>query len=151
MPGRQATTLAQRREMLRLVEEAGYTYAAVAAQVGISFWSARKWIRRGKRYGVGNLGSCYGRPAKGHLGEADPIMRYKVLRLKKQHPKWGAAYVRKKLGKEPRWRDQVIPSPSSIGRYWRSFGERLFPKRDPPTSEISPSERPHGVSHKTLG
>ena len=49
MPARQATTLAQRREMLRLVEDEGYTYAAVAEQVGVSFWSARKWIRRGRR------------------------------------------------------------------------------------------------------
>lgn len=145
MPARQATTLAQRREMLRLVEEEGYTYAAVAAQVGVSFWTARKWIRRGKCHGAENLASCYGRPAKGPLGNCDARMRYLVLRLKRRHSKWGAAYVRKKLGEEPRWRDAQIPCASSIWRYWRSFGERLFPKRDPPTSAISPSDRPHGV------
>ena len=44
MPATQATTLAQRREMMRLVEE-GHTYAAVAEHVGVSFWTARKWIR----------------------------------------------------------------------------------------------------------
>jgi hypothetical protein len=72
-------------------------------------------------------------------------MRYLALRLKKQHPKWGAAYVRKKLSEDARWRGQAIPSASSIWRYWRSFGERLFAKRDLPTSEIAPSDRPHGV------
>jgi transposase len=145
MPARQATTLVHRRELLRLAEEEGYTYAAIAKQVGVTFWTARKWIRRGKRDGAENLGSYYGRPARGHLGEAEPRMRYLVLRLKKQHPKWGAAYVRKKLSEDARWRGQAIPSASSIWRYWRSFGERLFAKRDPPTSEIAPSDRPHGV------
>jgi hypothetical protein len=144
MPARQATTLAQRREMLRLVEE-GCTYTAVAEQVGVSFWTARKWIRRGKRHGAENLGSCYGRPARGPLGGCDLRLRYLVLRLKRKHPKWGAAYVRKKLGEDPRFRVSEIPSAWSIWRYWRSFGERLFTKRDPPTSEISPSDRPHGV------
>ena len=47
MPARQATTLAQRREMLRLVEE-GYTYTAVAEQVGVSFGP------RGNGSGEGN-------------------------------------------------------------------------------------------------
>jgi transposase InsO family protein len=145
MPARQATTLAQRREMLRLVEEEGYIYTAVAEQLGVSFWTVRKWIRRGKHHGAENLGSCYGRPARGHLGGCDLRMRYRVLRLKRKHPKWGAEYVRKKLGEDPRFRVSEIPSASSIWRYWRSFGERLFPKRDPPTSEIEPSDHPHGV------
>ncbi len=151
MPTRQATTLVQRREMLRLVEEEGATYAAVAAQVGVSFWTARKWIRRGKCHGAENLSSCYGRPAKGPLGDEDALVRYRALRLKKKHPKWGAEYVRKKLGADPQLRGQEIPSASSIWRYWRSFGERLFLKREPPTSEISPSDRPHGVSPRSRG
>jgi len=50
MPATQATTLAQRREMLRLVE-AGLTYAAVAKQVGVSFWIAR----RGKSATASNM------------------------------------------------------------------------------------------------
>lgn len=39
MPATQATTIAQRREMMLLVEE-GYTNAAVAEQMGISSWTA---------------------------------------------------------------------------------------------------------------
>ena len=63
MPGRQATTtpalacgasVAQRREMMRLMEK-GDTYEKVAEQVGVSFWTARKWLRVGKRNGVENL------------------------------------------------------------------------------------------------
>jgi len=126
MPARQATTLAQRREMLPLVEEEGYTETVVAEQVGVSFWTARKWIRRGKRHGAENPGSCYGRPTRGHLGACDLRMRDRVLRLKREHPKWGAGDVRKKLGEDSRFRVSEIPGACSIWRYWRSFGERLF-------------------------
>lgn len=144
MPATQATTIEQRREMLLLTEE-GQTYAAVAEQVGVSFWTARKWIRLGKRCGKENLASCYGRPETGALSNFDPLIRYVVLQLKQQYPKWGAEYVLKKLGERPSLRGKKLPGEKTIWRYWRSFGDRLFAKRDPPKSEISPSEIPHGV------
>jgi hypothetical protein len=144
MPATQATTMAQRREMMRLVEE-GHTYAEVAEQIGVSFWTARKWIRLGKRYGKENMASCFGRPESGSLANCDPMVRYIVLRLKRQHPKWGAEYVHKKLGEKPALQGQSLPSATTIWRYWRSFGDRLFPKRDPSKSEILPSDKPHGV------
>jgi hypothetical protein len=144
MPATQATTVAQRREMMLLVEE-GYTYAAMAEQMGISFWTARKWIRQAKRSGSENLASCYGRPATGPLAGFDPMIGYVTLRLKRRHPKWGAEYVVKKLSERPSLRGKKLPSATTIWRYWRSFGDRLFPRRDPPKSEISPSVTPHGV------
>ena len=58
MPATQATTTGQRREMLQLME-AGHTYAEVAEQIGVSFWTARKWLRIGKRSGKEHLASCY--------------------------------------------------------------------------------------------
>lgn len=130
--------------MLHLVED-GTTYAAVAEQLGVSFWTAWKWIRQAKRYGVESLASCYGRPKTGPLAGCDPLIRYGVLRLKRKHPKWGAAYVLKKLGERAALQGNQLPSTTTIWRYWRSFGDRLFPKRDPARSEISPSDTPHGV------
>ena len=127
MPDRQATSIGQRSEMMRLVEE-GRTYAEVAEQVGVSYWTARKWIRRGKRGGLENLASSYGRPALGPLGGFDPLVRYIVLRLKKEHPKWGAEYVVKKLKEKPSLKGKEIPGGTTIWRYWRSFGDRLMMK-----------------------
>ena len=144
MPATQATTIAQRREMMRLVEE-GYTYAEVAQQIDVSFWTARKWIRLGKRCGLENLSSCYGRPTTGPLAGFDPLIRYLALRLKRQHPKWGAEYILKKLREKLSLRGKKLPSATTIWRYWRNFGDRLFPKRDPSRSEIRPSDTPHGV------
>jgi len=65
--------------------------------------------------------------------------------MKLEHPKWGAEYVVKKL-KEDRWlKGKKLPSAMTIWRYWSSFGNRLYKKRDPQRSEIKPSEIPHGV------
>lgn len=144
MPATQATTIADRCEMMRLAEE-GHTYAAAADQVGVSIWTARKWIRIGKRCGKENLASFYGRPETGPLAGFDPLIRYVALRLKRQHPKWGAEYILKKMGEKPSLQGNSLPSATTIWRYWRSFGDRLFPKRDPSKSEISPSPKPHGV------
>jgi hypothetical protein len=144
MPATQATSIADRREMLRLVEE-GYTLAAAAEQIGVSFWMVRKWVRIGRSCGSEHLASRYGRPRAGPLAGFDPLIRYGVLRLKRQHPKWGTEYVRKKLGERPSLQDKMLPSPVTIWRYWRSFGVRLFPKREPTESKISRSTLPHGV------
>jgi len=75
----------------------------------------------------------------------DPMIRYVTLRLKRKHPKWGAEYVLKKLGEKPNLDGEKKPSAMTIWRYWRSFGDRLFRKREPSKSEIEPSEIAHGV------
>jgi hypothetical protein len=90
MPATQATTLAQRYEMLRLVEE-GHTYAAVAEQTGVSFWTARKWIRFGKRYGMEHLVSCYGRPKAEPLSGFNPLGR-RLLSRRHDFLKWSQRY-----------------------------------------------------------
>lgn len=144
MPSTQATTVVQRREMMQLVEE-GHSYAGAARQVGVSFWTARKWIRIGKKSGVENLASCYGRPRAGPMAGYDEMIKYKTLRLKKKHPGWGAEYILKKLMEGQQVKGKKLPSAMTIWRYWRSFGDRLFRKRDPSKSEITPSEIPHGV------
>jgi len=144
MPATQATSIAQRREMMRLGEE-GHTYAAIAEQIGVSFWTTRKWMRHGKRCGFEKLASCYGRPVTGPMAGFDPIVRYVALRLKKEHPKWGAAYVLKKLSERPSLRGKKLPGSTTIWRYWRSFGNRIFLKRDPSRSKVLPSDKPHGV------
>ncbi len=144
MPATQETTIGERREMIRLAEE-GHTYERVAEQVKVSYWTARKWIRIGKKEGVENLASWYGRPRAGPLGGYDRQIKYKVLRMKRKHPGWGAEYVLKRLKEDDGLKGKQLPSGMTIWRYWRSFGERLFEKREKPKSEIKRSEVPHGV------
>ena len=116
MPATQATTIGKRREMMQLVEE-GHTYAEVAEQIGVSFWTTRKWLRIGKRGGQKNLASCYGRPRAGPMAGYDPLLKYRVLRLKRKHPGWGAEYVLKKLVENERLKGKRLPSAMTIWRY----------------------------------
>jgi hypothetical protein len=121
----------------------GKSYQAVADQTGVSFWTARKWIRRGRQGGLASLVTTFGRPATGSMSTFHPLVRYVALRLKCQHKTWGAAYVVKKMGERPSLQGKKLPSPTTVWRYWRSFGDRLFPKRHP----AQPQQPSAGVAH----
>lgn len=142
MPATRATTVQQRQEMARLANQ-GQSYQAVADKLGVSLWTARKWIRQARRGGLAALVTTFGRPATGPLSSFDPLVRYVALRLKRQHRTWGAAYVVKKMGEHPLLKGKRLPSPVQVWRYWRSFGDRLLPRRHP----AQPRRPPAGVAH----
>jgi hypothetical protein len=112
MPATRATTIQQRQEMAHLAEE-GKPYQAVADQTGVSLWTARKWIRQAKQGGLAALVTPFGRPAIGPMSWFDPLVRYVALRLKCQHPTWGAPYVVKKMGESPSLRHTELPAAST--------------------------------------
>src|SRR3712207_4181731 len=97
MGARRATTLGQRQAIWERVQ-AGQSYRTVAAALGLSVWTVRKWARQGRRAGLAGLAPKRGRPRTGPLARCSPLVRYRVLRWKKQHPGWGAAYIAWKLG-----------------------------------------------------
>ena len=142
MPATRATTVQQRQEMARLADQ-GETCQSVANQSGVSFWTARKWIRQARRGGLAALVTTFGRPATGPMSGFDALVRYVALRLKRQHRTWGAEYVVKKMGTRPSLKGKRLPSPTTVWRYWRSFGDRLFPKRRP----AQPKQPAAGVVH----
>lgn len=142
MPATRPTTIQERQEMARL-SEAHETQKAVAEQLGVAFWTARKWIRRAKHGGLAALVSVRGRPANGPLAGFDPRVRYVALRLKRQHLKWGAAYIVMKMSERPSLQGLVLPEATTVWRYWRSFGTRLFPARQ----AVQPRRPPAGVAH----
>ena len=142
MPASRPTTIQQRQEMARL-SEAHETQKAVAQQLGVAFWTARKWIRRAKHGGLAALVSVMGRPAKGPLAGFDPRVHYVALRLKRQHLKWGAAYIVKKMSERPSLQGLALPEATTVWRYWRSYGARLFPAR----RAVEPRRPPAGVAH----
>ena len=144
MPATRATTIQQRQEMAQLSAQ-GQTYQAIAVQLGVSVWTARKWIRQAKRGGLAALVSVLGRPATGSLSDFDPLVRYVALRLKRQHPTWGAAYVVKKMSERPSLKDKTLPEATTVWRYWRSFGDRLWPKRRPAEAQLPAAGVVHGL------
>jgi hypothetical protein len=144
MPATRATTVQQRQEMARLFEQ-GLTCQAIAVQLGVSFWTARKWIRQAKRGGLAALVTVFGRPVTGSLSAFDPLVRYVALRLKRQHPTWGAAYIVKKMSERPSLKGRALPEATTVWRYWRSFGEGLWPKRRPAATQWPAAGVVHGV------
>jgi hypothetical protein len=144
MPVTRATNVQQRQEMACLANE-GQSQQAVADQLSVSFWTARKWIRRARQGGLAALVTDLGPPAKGPLAEFDPQVRYVALRLKCQHPTWGGVYVVKKMGERPSLQGKALPEATTVWRYWRSFGDRLFPQRQVSESQWSPAGMVHGV------
>jgi hypothetical protein len=144
MPATRATTVQQRQEMAHLADR-GEPFSVVAEQTDVSFWTARKWIRRARQGGLAALATTFGRPATGPMPEFDPLVRYVALRLKRQHRTWGAGYVVKKMGERCSLKGKQLPSPTTVWRYWRSFGDRLFPVRHPARAKHPPAGVAHGV------
>jgi DNA-binding CsgD family transcriptional regulator len=144
MAATRATTIQQRQAIADLTSQ-GQSYQAVARQLGLSLWTVRKWARRAKRGGMAGLVSVMGRPMSGPMAAIDPRVRYAALRLKRQHPTWGAAYIRKKLSERPSLQGLALPEATSLWRYWRSFGDRLWSKRRPVEAPLPQAGVAHGV------
>jgi hypothetical protein len=144
MPATRATTIQQRQAIATLTAE-GQSYQAVAEQLNLSFWTVRKWARQAKRGGLAGLVRAMGRPASGPMAQTDPRVGYVALRLKRQHPSWGAAYILKKMKERPSLQGLALPEATTLWRYWRSFGDRLWPKRRPAETKLPQAGVAHGV------
>lgn len=129
------TTTQQRQEFYER-HQRGENYQKIADDSGVSKECVRYWCRR-QRDG-GNCQTVYRRELAGLLSRFAPRMRYCILRLRLEHPRWGPNRIRERLNKRPSLRGLNLPSEASIGRYlhqWSRFRRRPKPKK-------APSQRP---------
>jgi transposase InsO family protein len=118
------TTPSQRREFYDRHQK-GETYEEIADSKGASRWTVRYWCRR-QRDG-GSCQTVYRREPTGPLSRFDPRVRYCILRLRLEHPRWGPNRILVRLKKRPSLRGLKLPSEASIGRYlhqWPRFRRR---------------------------
>lgn len=97
----------------------GESYQVIAHATGWSVECVRYWCRR-QRDGQ----SCRQprrRTGTGALSRFSPLVRYAVLRLRLEHPRWGPHSILLHLSKRPSLRGQRLPSPAAIGRYLRRW------------------------------
>ena len=130
-------TLAAERQRFYERHQAGVTYGEIASSCGVSVGCVRYWCRR-QRDG-GSATSRYRRGACGLLGGFDPRVRYAILRLRLEHPRWGPGRIRFNLARRRSLSGLRLPQPTQIGRYvhqWPQFRRR----HQPPAA---PVERPH--------
>ncbi len=118
-------TTAQQRRGFYECHLRGETYTEIADQGAVSPECVRYWCRR-QRDG-GTCQTTYARKPAGLLGRFDPKVRYWVLRLRLEHPRWGPNRIRVRLAKLPSLWGQVLPCEAEIGRYvhqWPQFRRR---------------------------
>ena len=110
------TTLAER---LDIVErwKAGQTDPQIAAALGCSRWTVRKWRRRYQEEGRAGLASTMGRPARGALGSFPEAVRQAIDTLREAHPGWGPVTLLTELQQDTRFAGQPLPSRARIAAY----------------------------------
>ncbi len=130
------TTPHQRQQFLAQ-HLSGLSYPEIAARSGVSPQCVRYWCRR-LRAGRGPDTVYPGRPP-GVLSSFDPKVRYGILRLRLQHPRWGPNRILAHLKQRPALRGLALPGEARIGCYlhqWPRFRRPVRPK----------SVRPHQPS-----
>ena len=123
------TSLAERQQFYQQ-HQTGTTYREIAATFGVSVGCVRYWCRR-QRDGHG-VTSAYRRGAGGLLRRFDPRVRFAILRLRLEHPRWGPGRIRFHLERRRSLCGLRLPQPAQIGRYlhqWPQFRRRYTPPR----------------------
>ena len=109
----QTTTFPERLDITERAA-AGQSDPEIAATLGCSVWTVRKWRRRGQHHGRTGLSSQMGRPISGPLRTLRTGMRDAILHLRRTHPGWGPTTLLAELRVDPRWTGRPLPSRSRI-------------------------------------
>jgi hypothetical protein len=142
------TTLADRQQIVAL-KKAGQSRQAVADATGWSVETVRKVWRNFRRAEDRALTVAkVGRPATGPLSTFDSLVRYVALRRKLERPHAGPDVILADMAVRPSLRGLRLPSSSSLGAYFSTFGERLVtPRRHwqlpEQSSQLSPATAAH--------
>ena len=81
----QTTTLQERLDITERAT-AGESDSEMAAALGCSIWTVRKWRRRGQHQGRAGLSSQMGRPIHGPLSTLPVGMREAIVQMRQTHP-----------------------------------------------------------------
>ncbi len=140
----QTTTLQERLEITERAT-AGESDSEIAAALGCSVWTVRKWRRRGQQQGRNGLRSQMGRPTTGPLSTLPMGMRETILHLRRTHPGWGPDTLLAELRVDPRWKDHPLPSRSRIAALLSAekLTRRYQKHSDLPAPAIQSQGAPH--------
>lgn len=122
-----AQTTPHERRLYYELHQAGQTYEQIAATHGRSPECVRYWCRR-QRDG-GTVETRYRRSSAGLLSQFSPGVRYVILRLRLEHPRWGPDSILLHLKKRPSLRGMKLPSRTAIGRYIAQWKKLRRPRR----------------------
>jgi transposase-like protein len=133
------------RQLIYQAKLRGSTLTQIAAEVGCSSETARKWWRRARDHGRSALASSNpGRAATGILSHFPPSLIAQALTLKRAHPRWGAARVLSELQQDPALHSGALPSRSRLALLFKTECPECVGLRRPKTKprSVSPPSRP---------
>lgn len=96
----------------------------------------------------GAIHAAMGRPANAEiLPTFDPLVRQLILRMRQDHPGWGARTIRKELSIDPKYEEVKLPSVRSIGTLIKSANlARQYEKHIPiPNTDRCTAQQAHQV------
>jgi putative transposase len=139
------TTTFQERLQITERAAAGQSDPEIAAALGCSVWTVRKWRRRGQHQGRSGLNSHMGRPTTGPLSTLPTGMRDAILHLRRTHPGWGPDTLLAELRVDQRWAEHPLPSRSRIAalRNAEKLTRRYQKHSELPTPPMQPQGAPH--------
>jgi hypothetical protein len=137
------TTIAERNEFIDL-KLAGNTIAEIAAKTGWSFYCARYWWRQFREGGREALAPEDKRKQRRIMSTFPGVVRFAMLRIKKEHPGWGAPVARLQAMKDLNVPAEELPSVSSIEKYWAQYKWRLYKRhlKRYPVEKAEPKSKP---------
>jgi hypothetical protein len=133
------------RVRIQTLAQSGATDAQIAAVVGWSQRTVRKWRRRAQRDTPDALASLLGRPANGSLSTFPHVVVEHLTVWRTQHPGWGPATLRAELARCPALVDTPLPSCATIARWLATHGySRRYQRRRPlPKPPDQAATQPH--------
>jgi Homeodomain-like domain-containing protein len=140
----QTTTFQERLEITERAA-AGQSDPEIAATLGCSVWTVRKWRRRGQHQGRIGLSSQMGRPTTGLLSTFHTGMRDAIVQMRRMHPGWGPTTLLAELRVNPSWAERPLPSRSRIAALLKA--EKLTRDYQRHSDLPSPPVQPQGAPH----
>src|SRR5690242_9645313 len=140
----QTTTFQERVEITERAA-ARQSDPQIAAALGCSVWTVRKWRRRGYDQGRSSLRSQMGRPVTGPLSTLPPLLRDAILQMRRAHPGWGADTLLAELRVDTRFQDLPLPSRSRVAALLKAakLTRRYQQHSDLPQPKALPEGTPH--------
>jgi len=124
--GQRRTSVSERNSFIDL-KLSGYTLEEVAEETRWSCDCVRYWWRCYRDGGRKALDPPDGRKQRGGPMSAFPgIMHFAFLRIKKEHPGWGAEVARPRVAERLDLPEEEMPSVSTIEKYWAQYKGRLY-------------------------
>jgi len=131
MAARTPLTLAE-KEWLYAEKVRGRSLSAIAAELGCSHETARKWWRLARDHGRAAFQQARrGRAATGVLSRFAPAVTARALALKREHPTWGPDRVQSELQRDPSLRQLRLPSRSRLAVLFKTACPDLVAPRRP--------------------